>query len=67
MEEKTFFNADQIKSTLMRQFPMGYRNKIEVAAGGILPPRTMANRDNNKEKEGIHGAVKIGGKVCYPN
>lgn len=69
MENKTnLFNIEQIKSTLLTQFPLGYvpRNKIEIATGGILHPKTMANRDTDKKQKSIEGTVKIGGKICYP-
>lgn len=68
MGEKPFFKTDNVRMELIKRFPMGYvpRSKIEDATGGILHPKTMANRDTDKTKKSIVGSVKIGGKVCYP-
>ena len=66
--QSSLFDSKQIKATLMTQFPFGYvpRSKIDVATGGILHPKTMANRDTDRNQKYIGGIVKIGGKICYP-
>ena len=65
-EKKTTLDVIKIRRNLNNKYPIGYipRQEIREATGGILIPKTMSNRDT--EDEGISGAVKISGKICYP-
>lgn len=67
-EENAFFDVASIKERISIRYPFGYipRADIGEATGNLLHPKTMANRDSARGGQQIRGAVKIGGKVCYP-
>ena len=61
--EKRILDSDSIKRRLLDKYPFGYIPRIEIkkATGNIVGPSTLANL-----KDGILGAKKIGGRICYP-
>ncbi len=67
-DKTEFFNVEEVEAGLLKKYPFGYvpRPEIGNATGGLLHPRTMANRDSDPKKKSIEGTIKIGGKVCYP-
>ena len=63
--ENSEFISDSLEKNLKKQFPLGIpRTKINSATGGILHPRTEANRDCLGC--GITGRFKIGRQTIYP-
>ncbi|MCP3945074.1 MAG: hypothetical protein GY710_26850 [Desulfobacteraceae bacterium] len=67
-ENNIFFDVKKVEAMLFKKYPFGYVPRAEIgkATGGLLHPKTMANRDSSKDQGSVEGVVKIGGKVCYP-
>ena len=49
---------------LKRLPPLVPRNKVGVLTGGLISPKSLANKDSLGL--GPRKKVKFGGKVCYP-
>lgn len=66
-KEKTMDQAtiQKLETQLQERYPAGIpRCQIGIASGGVLHPRTMANRDSRGD--GISGRFAIGRRVIYP-
>ena len=62
MNEQTLQDLEKV---LNEKFPFGIpRKEIGRATGGVLHPRTCANRDCNQD--GVTGRFKIGRNTVYP-
>ena len=65
MKNLNFDLIRQIRAQLNQDFPLGLipRKKLGIITGGLLNPRTEANKDCLGQ--GIKDPVLVGRQVCY--